>query len=97
MKATLLTFPDKEEGEGEHDGVATVQVVSTHDVGASDGQASSRHHLEHAVHLPLGITIQLGERGGDRGRGTVGQESYYLQAKYDGTNTEGRKTERKHI
>ena len=60
---TILTFFDEEEGQGEHDCMAAVQVVSTHDVGAGDGQASSRHHLQHAVDLCLGIAIQLrGER-----------------------------------
>lgn len=37
-----LTLLDKQVGKGEHDCVAAIQEVTAHDVGAGDGQTSSR-------------------------------------------------------
>lgn len=41
LMVSRLTLLDKQVGEGEHDCVAAVQEVTTHDVGTGDGQASS--------------------------------------------------------
>lgn len=55
----VLTFLDEEEGERQHDRVATVQKVSTHEMGACDGQTSSRHQLQNSLDLAVRITVEL--------------------------------------
>ena len=60
---SLLTLFNEEIDECQHDCVATVKVVPTHVVGASDGQASSCNHLHHSAHLGCPVTKQLQQEG----------------------------------
>lgn len=52
-------FFNEEIAECQHDCVATVKVVPTHVVRASDGEASSCNHLHDSPHLGLPVTKQL--------------------------------------
>lgn len=56
-----LTLFDEQVGEGEDDGVAAVQVVPTHVVGARDGQASASNQLHYPSQVRFPVSKELVE------------------------------------
>lgn len=57
----LLTLLHEEISEGEHDSMATVQVVSTQVMGARDGQTPSCDQFHHPPYPRFPVAVQLPE------------------------------------
>ena len=57
-----LTLFNKQVGEGKHDGVSAVEEVTTHEVGAGDGQTAAGDQRQHTLHLSVRVSVQLRER-----------------------------------
>lgn len=56
-----LTLLDEEVRERQHDGVAAIQIISTHGVGTCDGEAPTGNHLHYPPHLYLPVSKKLKE------------------------------------